>query len=103
MKESIKNIKEHITSKVRILIFLSPLLSLSLQVDGFGKDCLINAFKTCMSSKLIGADSDFFSRMVVEAAQDIRENDGKGGYNYPIKVGLSKKQLTQPQVIILIC
>ena len=56
-----------------------------------------------MSSKLIGADSDFFSKMVVEAAQDIRVNDGKGGYNYPIEVGLSKKQLTQLQVIILIC
>ena len=75
----------------------------SLQVDGLGKDCLINAAKTCMSSKLIGADSDFFSKMVVEAAQDIRVNDGKGGYNYPIEVGLSKKQLTQLQVIILIC
>ena len=38
-----------------------------------------------MSSKLIGADSEFFSKMVVEAAQDIKVSDGKGGYNYPIK------------------
>ena len=39
-----------------------------------------------MSSKLIGADSEFFSKMVVEAAQDIKVSDGKGGQNYPIKV-----------------
>ena len=43
-----------------------------------------------MSSKLIGADSEFFSKMVVEAAQDIKVNDGKGGHNYPIKVRLSQ-------------
>jgi hypothetical protein len=28
-----------------------------LQVDDLGEDCLISAAKTCMSSKLIGADS----------------------------------------------
>merc|ERR1711892_668499 len=69
MKESVKYIKEHLTYKV----------------DDLGEDCLINAARTCMSSKLIGADSEFFSKMVVEAAQDIRVGDGKGGHNYPIK------------------
>ena len=47
---------------------------------------MINAAKTCMSSKLIGADSEFFSKMIVEAAHDIKVSDGKGGHNYPIKV-----------------
>merc|ERR1712179_797969 len=69
MKESVKYIKEHLTYKV----------------DDLGEDCLINAAKTCMSSKLIGADSEFFSKMIVEAAHDIKVSDGKGGHNYPIK------------------
>merc|ERR1712013_114940 len=69
MKESVKYIKEHLTFKV----------------DDLGEDCLINAAKTCMSSKLIGADSEFFSKMIVEAAHDIKVSDGKGGHNYPIK------------------
>merc|ERR1712106_458439 len=68
-KEAVKYIKDHLTYKV----------------DDLGEDCLIQAAKTCMSSKLIGADSEFFSKMVVEAAQDIKVGDGKGGHNYPIK------------------
>jgi len=68
-KEAVKYIKEHLTFKV----------------DDLGEDCLIQAAKTCMSSKLIGADDEFFSKMVVEAAQAIKVSDGKGGSLYPIK------------------
>merc|ERR1712004_299903 len=68
-KEAVKYIQEHLT----------------YSVESLGEDCLINAAKTSMSSKLIGADSEFFSKMVVDAANAIKMTDGKGGYTYPIK------------------
>ena len=58
---------------------------MTASVDALGEDCLINAAKTSMSSKLIGADSEFFSKMVVDAANAIKMADNKGGYTYPIK------------------
>merc|ERR1712066_1076375 len=63
-KEAVKYIKEHLT----------------LKVDDLGEECLINCAKTCMSSKLIGADDEFFSKMVGDAAKAIKVGD-----NYPIK------------------
>ena len=58
---------------------------LSISVDELGKECIMNAAKTSMSSKVIGSDSEFFSALVVDAANLIKVSDGKGGFTYPIK------------------
>ncbi|CAH1776073.1 unnamed protein product [Owenia fusiformis] len=68
-KEAVKYIQEHLT----------------ISTDDLDKNCIINCAKTSMSSKIIGADSEFFSAMVVDAANAIKMADGKGGYRYPIK------------------
>lgn len=68
-REAVKYIQQHLT----------------YSVDTLGEECLINAAKTSMSSKLIGADSEFFSKLVVDAANAIKVSDGKGGFHYPIK------------------
>ncbi|KAK8737917.1 hypothetical protein OTU49_004302 [Cherax quadricarinatus] len=59
--------------------------NLSINTDDIGKECIVAAARTSMSSKVISIDSDFFANMVVDAALAVRTSDGKGGFKYPIK------------------
>jgi T-complex protein 1 subunit alpha len=58
---------------------------MSLKVDTLGKDALMNAAKTSMSSKLLGSESDFFSEMVVNAIQNVKTVNQSGETKYPVK------------------
>ena len=69
LKEMIKFIKDNLTVKV----------------DTLGRDALISAAKTSMSSKLVGSESAFFSEMVVSAMERVKMVGDDGKAKYPIK------------------
>lgn len=46
---------------------------LALSVAELGRDALINAAKTSMSSKLIGPESNLFSEIVVDAVESVNK------------------------------
>lgn len=52
--------------------------NLAIRVDTVGKDALINCAKTAMSSKIIGADEDFFSKMAVDAMLAVKTTNAEG-------------------------
>ena len=61
--------------------------NLTISTEDLGKDVVTNAIKTCLSSKVIGPDAEFFANMVAEAAMAVRfpKSDDKSQFIYPIK------------------
>lgn len=58
---------------------------LATKVDLLGKESLINVAKTSMSSKVIGSDDDFFSKLAVDAMLAVRTVNPRGEIKYPVK------------------
>lgn len=59
--------------------------NLSMDTTDLDYEVLINCAKTSMSSKLVGVDSEFFSAMIVDAANAVKRTTPKGDLKVPIK------------------
>ncbi|CAL5219347.1 g1163 [Coccomyxa viridis] len=68
MREACKYIEEH----------------LSIDTASLGKETLLNAAKTAMSSKIVDSESDFFAHMVVDAVQSVKTTTSNGKTVYPV-------------------
>ena len=72
----------HTTAVLQACKFIQE--SLSIDTESLGKEALTNCAKTAMSSKIIGAEGDFFSQMAVSAMLAVKTGD-ETKPRYPVK------------------
>lgn len=58
---------------------------LLLPVESLGAETMVSIAKTSMSSKIIGADGDFFAKMAVDAMRAVKTTNARGETKYPVK------------------
>ena len=58
---------------------------MAVRVDNLGRDCLINAAKTSMSSKIINTENELFSNMAVDAMLAVKSTGSRGEAKYNVK------------------
>ncbi|KAF2121484.1 T-complex protein 1 subunit alpha [Lophiotrema nucula] len=59
--------------------------NISIKVDSLETESLLSIAKTSMSSKIIGSDSDFFAKMVVDAMKAVKTTNNRNETKYPVK------------------
>lgn len=59
--------------------------NMAISTSTLGPDTLLNCAKTAMSSKIVGAQEEFFGKMVVEAIEAVKTYNDMGDARYPVK------------------